>query len=179
MIQPLRVMAQIIGGELSALPAPVQAFHRAALPARFAGRVDVEPAEHPLARLLARLIGLPTREQHGALVVEVQPTAEGERWTRQFDGRQMSSSLTADGALLIERLGPLRLVFRLHAAARGIRWQLRSLRLFGLPLPRALAGDVWAQESAEGGHYHFDVGARLPLIGLLVAYRGRLEVEFD
>jgi hypothetical protein len=46
--------------------------------------------------------------------------------------------------------------------------------VFGIPLPQALAPFGSAYESAEDGRFHFHVEIRLPVIGLIVGYRGWL-----
>ena len=51
---------------------------------------------------------------------------------------------------------------------------VREWRAFGMPMPRALAPNGAAFQSAENGRFHFDVEIRLRLIGRLVHYRGWL-----
>jgi hypothetical protein len=65
----------------------------------------------------------------------------------------------------------------LDGDAAGIRWELMSVAVLGIPLPRQWFGEVGARESAEGARYCFDVCATLPFIGHLVAYRGWLDVD--
>ena len=44
-----------------------------------------------------------------------------------------------------------------------------------MPLPRALHPVVRTFEREQGGRYHFEVEAHLPLFGLLIRYAGWLE----
>jgi len=51
------------------------------------------------------------------------------------------------------------------------------VQVLGLRLPAAWFEGVSARESEHDDRYHFDVGASLPLAGLLVRYRGWLHVD--
>jgi hypothetical protein len=55
-----------------------------------------------------------------------------------------------------------------------LRYIVRGWRVFGAPLPGALAPRGETSEHAAGGLFNFDVEIRLPLVGLIVAYRGWL-----
>jgi len=63
------------------------------------------------------------------------------------------------------------------AADPGLSWRLVRVRALGLPLPSGWFAGVRAREFERDGRYHFDVAAQLPVVGLLVRYRGWLEVE--
>ncbi|MGH8078215.1 MAG: DUF4166 domain-containing protein, partial [Lysobacter sp.] len=84
--------------------------------------------------------------------------------------------------LLCERLGPVRFGFRLSVEALphagfAIHWRLERVRLLGMPLPVRWFTGVHAREYESKGRYHFDVVAALPVAGLLVHYKGWLDVE--
>ncbi len=55
-----------------------------------------------------------------------------------------------------------------------LRLIVRRWSVFGIPLPLAFAPRGDAYEFAENGRFHFHVEIRLPLAGLVVAYRGWL-----
>ncbi len=59
----------------------------------------------------------------------------------------------------------------------GLSWRLVRVRALGLPLPSGWFAGVRAREFERDGRYHFDVAAQLPVVGLLVRYRGWLDVE--
>lgn len=58
----------------------------------------------------------------------------------------------------------------------GLVWRLVRVRALGLPLPAGWFAGVRAREFERDGRYYFDVAAQLPVMGLLVRYRGWLEV---
>lgn len=164
-----------------ALPATVQAMHGAAPLLRANGLADVTGAGHFPARCLRRLLGLPTPGPRQALALTIERHGTREVWARRFTGRCMQSTLDrrAGSPLLYERLGPATLGFALHRDGDAIDWQLRSLHVFGLSLPRALRGRVFSRSGVREGRYCFSVDVRLPLLGQLIAYDGWLEPQLD
>lgn len=78
--------------------------------------------------------------------------------------------------MLCERLGLATFGFRLALVDGAVAWRVVRVRVFGVSLPARWFTGVGARESAEDGRYRFDVWAALPLTGLLVHYRGWLDV---
>ncbi len=168
---------ELLGGDYVRLPAAVRAFHDTPLPARFHGRARIRAATRWPARLAARVAGLPRADADVALTVDVEHRDGGEFWRRDFAGTIMHSTLVRHGGLLRERLGWLRFQFQLIVNAAGIDWQVRSVHLFGLPLPVGLFRAVRAREYELDGRYRFEIDAGLPLFGHVVAYDGWLEPQ--
>ncbi|HZX70999.1 MAG TPA: DUF4166 domain-containing protein [Rhodanobacter sp.] len=164
-----------------ALPAPVQAMHGDAPILHAAGIADVAGADHFPAHCLRRLLGLPAPGPQQALALTIERHGTREIWTRRFTGRRMQSVLDRrpDSPLLYERLGPATLGFALHRDGDTIDWQLRSLHVFGVPMPNALRGRVLSRSGVRDGRYHFSVDVRLPVLGQLIAYEGWLELQPD
>ncbi|HYM86593.1 MAG TPA: DUF4166 domain-containing protein, partial [Pseudoxanthomonas sp.] len=71
--------------------------------------------------------------------------------------------------------------FRLTVEQGVIVWRVARVHALGLPLPARWFRNVIAyesdHESERDGRYLFDVMAAMPVIGLLVHYRGWLHVE--
>lgn len=160
------------------LPLAVQTMHGAAARLETRGVADVTGARHLPARWLRRLLGLPQPGVDQPLMVTFERQGTREVWTRRFARRRMRSVLSRrdDSPLLYEQLGPARLGFALRHDGNAIDWQLRSVHLLGLPLPRALQGEVLSRSGVCDGRYRFQVDVRLPWLGQLVAYDGWLEV---
>ncbi|MGO4702862.1 DUF4166 domain-containing protein [Dyella sp. 2RAB6] len=162
----------------SLLAEPVRRMHGGRASLRASGEAQVEGATHPFARLLRRLLGLPEPGAGQALTVTIERHGTREVWTRHFAAGRMRSTLEhAAGSLLRERLGPVWLYFELRREGDAIDWRLRQGKLLGLPLPRACFGSVFSRSLAEQGRYVFQIETRLPGVGLLIAYRGWLEIE--
>lgn len=162
----------------SQLAPAVQRMHAEGDVVQASGSADVDGETHLFARLLRRLLTLPEPGVGQAIAVTIERHPTHERWSRHFLRGHMHSTLRADRhGRLYERLGPVTLHFALYRDDDAIEWQLQSVRLLGLPLPRMLCGTVLSRSSMREGRYAFDIDTRLPWIGRLVAYRGWLEID--
>ncbi|TBR36606.1 MULTISPECIES: DUF4166 domain-containing protein [Dyella] len=155
----------------------VQQLHGTPQSLRATGTADVEGSTAWHARLLRRILGLPEPGQDQPITFIIDRQAGSETWTRGFERGQMQSTLMrGPEGLLLERLGPVTLRFRLRCDGDGIDWQLLGARLLGMPLPRFLLGEVYSRSGAKDGRYYFHIDARPPWFGRLIAYRGWLEI---
>jgi hypothetical protein len=107
--------------------------------------------------------------------VNFTPDNGQEAWTRRFGAQTFRSVQFASGGLLAEQIGTSCLVSALEASPDGLALRLEEVRVFGVALPRILHPRVHTFESEQDGRYHFEAGAHLPLVGLLVRYTGWLE----
>ncbi|HEY6940469.1 DUF4166 domain-containing protein [Dokdonella sp.] len=169
------VFERALGSAFDTLDACVRAVHRERGTRRYAGEVEVERGLHPLAALCAWATRLPPAGR-GPIEVEIAAGAADERWSRRVGTHVMRSRLWERDGLLHERLGAVTFVFRLRAHAGAIEWTVERVRALGLPLPSRWFAAVGAREAACDGRYTFDVRAALPRVGLLVRYRGWLDV---
>lgn len=173
-VQPT-VFQQALGAAFFNLPAPVRRLHAVRGTSRYAGIASVERGRNPLARLCARVAGLPGVMQDVPITVEFTADARGETWRRDFGGTRMQSRLAFKDGLLRERIGPLQFRHALLANAGAIWWRVAGVRLFGvLPLPARWFRGVRCCERADEARYRFDVEARLPLVGQVIRYEGWL-----
>lgn len=102
---------------------------------------------------------------------------KGERWTRMFADHAMPSQLWDANGLLREKLGLTTFGFRLDVHDGELTWRVERVSALGIRLPARMFRGVVARESERDGRYRFDVRAELPIVGLLVHYRGWLDVE--
>ncbi|KAF1719741.1 DUF4166 domain-containing protein [Pseudoxanthomonas wuyuanensis] len=163
------------GDGFADLPPSVRALHLRQGRQRYAGQVEVERGKGWLARLFAAATRLPPAGR-GPLLVEIDADARGERWVRHIGGRRMPSRLWFRDGLLCEQLGLARFGFRLDVEGGALAWRVARVHALGIPLPLSWFGEVRARESEQDGRYRFDVRAVLPGVGLLVHYRGWLDV---
>jgi len=168
----------LFGERWRQLATPVQQMHGDTPHVLARGTADVEGATNLPIRWLRYLLGLPEPGLQQPLEVTIERRGTREIWTRRFASKQMRSVLdrVPNSLLLSERLGPITLRFELLRDGEIVDWQLRGARMFGLPLPRALFGEVLSRSGVQDGRYAFQIDTRLPLLGRLVAYRGWLEV---
>jgi Domain of unknown function (DUF4166) len=159
------------------LPARVRKVHEALQTKTYRGQTNIERGTSFLAGILAAATFLPPAGVNIDTDVEIAVIQDGEQWTRNFSGRRMRSRLWASDGLLCERLGLATFGFALSVENGVLFWRVRRVSSLGIPLPAKWFDGVVAREFEEDGRYRFDVRADLPLIGLLVHYRGWLDVD--
>jgi len=172
---------RLVGDGWGVLDEPVRRFH---LRARGAGVFAVRRGEGRFARVVARLLGLPEGGEAVPLLLSVEPHGGGERWRRNFAGREFVTEQGEHaGALMAERTGPFELLFRLTAEGGALAYRQEGaflrVRSLGVRLPRLLAPRVEAWERADEGGVRVSVCVTAPLVGLLIRYEGLVETEED
>ena len=98
-----------------------------------------------------------------------------EIWTRRFGSTTFLSCLRHAGPnRIFESFGPF--TFELHLDVQKGRMAMPVKRgwCFGLPIPSVCLPSSDTEEFAQDKRFHFDVRIALPLVGLLVHYRGWL-----
>ena len=173
MTEPL--YRRLLGPGFDRLPQPVRELHDFTGVSIWDGRADVERGRSLAARIAAALTSLPPEGDDQPLRVTFHAIGEREIWARQFGSALFRSVQYESGGLLHERVGPTTFVFTPLASEEGLALRLDGFRVLGVPLPRALHPVVRTFEREQGGRYHFEVEAHLPLFGLLIRYAGWLE----
>ena len=172
---PPTLFQQALGAAFFNLPETLRRLHGVRGTARYAGIASIERGRGLLARLCARIAGLPKPMRDAPTTVEFVVDAKGETWRRDFAGTRMQSRLRCKDGLLYERLGPLQFRYVLHAGDGAIWWQVAGVRLLGLlPLPSGWFAGVRCREREHQGRYEFLVEAALPLLGPVIRYEGWL-----
>lgn len=171
--------ARLVGASWSELPAAVQRMH-AGPGAQARGVFEVCWSRNPLARLLARLSGLPRPGDAVRVELRVEADGRGEVWRRTFDGRPFVTRQWTEDGLLVERVpGGVELGFALEARAGVLHFQQRRAALclgpLRVPLPRGLAPHVDAQVSGDAAGVRVRVELSAPLAGRLCRYAGLLD----
>lgn len=176
-LPPTRLFQSLLGPAFAELPKANQAMHQIAGPSEARGEARIERGPNLLARLIGGMARMPAAAERAPLLVRFQPVNSfTEQWTRQFGTQAFSSRLSMEAGLLVERLFPLTLRFRLQVVDGVVHWQLQDARVLGLlPMPRWFAPKVEAREWSVADRYHFLAGVSLPGIGLIVRYQGSLD----
>ena len=169
------IYPRLLGPAFATLPLPLRSIHARSGRCLYRGEVEVVRGRGALATLCAWTTRLPPNGR-GVIEVEIDAADTRETWTRRFGRRRMASCLWARDGLLHERLGMLRFGFKLEIEDDVIVWRVERVRALGMRLPRRWFAGVQAREFEREGRYCFDVVAALPGVGLLVGYRGWLDV---
>jgi hypothetical protein len=172
---------RLVGKGWGRLDEPVRRLH---LCARGEGKFAVRQGDGRVARAVARMLGLPRSGEAVPLLLSVEPHGEGERWRRNFAGREFVTVQAEHAAgLMAERTGPFEILFRLTAEGGALAYRqegaflrVKSLRV---RLPRLLAPRVEAWERAAEGGVNVSVRVTSPLTGPLISYEGLVRTEGD
>jgi Domain of unknown function (DUF4166) len=167
---------RLLGADYAQLDTSVQRFHAQQGTVVLEGFAQVSGPSNLAGRLVALLIGTPTRSTQAPIRFQLSAEPQSETWTRYFDGRTMRSRLSGDHGLLCERLGATTLRFAIQARDGKLEQVLVAMRCFGVPVPRLLWPRIVARESGNGERFEFHVEAHVPLVGRVVKYVGHLQL---
>ena len=171
---------KLLGVAFESLPPMLQQLHRSTVTRRWAGHADVRRGGGMLAKLVAAAIGFPKAQSRVPVTVTFSPANDQERWTRSFGGKSFSSVQSygtgRNRHLLVERFGVASFALALVVDDDRLLLVPRRWSVLGIPMPRFLLPDGQSFETERDGQFCFDVEISLPLIGLIVAYRGALHM---
>ena len=163
------------------LAEPIRSLHSARL-VRARGHLRVDRGPNLLARLLATMLRLPRPSVAAETRLTVRVTGNGERWERTIDGRPIATRQYESRQHLAERFGASEFRFALEARERSLFYVQRAAA-FVLGRVRLRIPDVWAprvearEDPAGPTAIRVDVRVTLPLLGLLIAYDGTMELD--
>ena len=169
----------VLGDAWERLPAPIRLLHDVATTLQAEGLASVRRGRGLLANAIAGVLGFPHAGDNIRLRVNFTAAATGEVWRRDFAGRVFASRQYAgrykNEAVIIERFGPLAFAIAFVVGRERMALAIRRWTLWGVALPLAWApfGDCY--EFVDRDRFGFNVEITLPLIGLIVAYRGYLQ----
>jgi hypothetical protein len=164
----------VLGAQFAALDPCLRWVHSGA-PRTLRGSVTVERGSGVVARIAGVLASIPAVMSDAPIEVRIEVSGTGEKWVRLFAGQHlMVSTLKKDGDLLVERLGPGTLEFRLVVREGTLEWVLEHIEAFGIALPLKWFR-IAATIKARDGRYHFVVDSELIGVGRIVRYEGLLD----
>ncbi len=175
--QPL--YQRTLGDAWDRLPAPIRQLHSVAGESSFAGECSVDRGRHPLAWLIATMIGFPDSGATQEISVRLVQQGDGERWIRQVGQRRFSSVQNPGRGrhqwLIRERFGLVAVYMAIVLDGECLRYVIRKWTFYGLPLPsRSARATHMRVESVHRGQFRFDVQISHFLTGLIVRYHGTL-----
>jgi len=177
---PAPLFRRLLGHAYDALPPVIRQAHEVHGVLVLEGKADAASPDHILGTWIAWLFRLPRSGSNMPVRVEMRSEDDGsETWTRIYPGVTMRSNLrNADSRThqVTEVLGPLSIRLHWKPSERGLQLRTISARMFGCPLPNFLRPRSHASETVGAdGQFHFDVPIALPLIGVIVHYKGSLK----
>src|SRR5262249_37672245 len=135
------------------LPEAVRAAHATGPGVTARGSFRIEHGRHPLARVLARLLRLPSPSLAADVHLRVTPRGDGEEWSREIGGQRLVSRQSpVEPNVLAERIRSIEFRFALDASASGLVYRQRGAALalgpLRVPLAARLAPSILATEEA-------------------------------
>ena len=159
----------------------VHRFHTGTASVTAAGILDIDPGKSRLIRVLSRLMWLPPPAVGQAARLRIVRRPEGtsvyERWIRTFGAVSLATRQVRTGDRVGERFGPVELRMRCRAAASDI-WLIPACAAvivgwLRVRLPDLIAPQAYAHAWSSGdGAFDVEVSVRVPLLGVLMSYRG-------
>jgi Domain of unknown function (DUF4166) len=174
---------RVLEGSWTRIAEPVRLAHQTHSVTRGHGRLRVEHGRHLAARVLARVLRLPPPSASADTCLSVFARGGVEYWCRSIEGWRFDSrQYQSNASELAERFGVLELRFRLEENGGDLLFvQHRAAFVLGplrLPIPAWCAPSVKARERPSGpAAIGASVRISLPVIGLLIAYDGTIEIE--
>jgi hypothetical protein len=165
---------RILGASFDSLDPILRRVHDVRSTKRYAGHCDIESDQTLLAKMVAKIAGLPSRGANVAVVVTMNCKDESEKWERLFGAHRMTSVLQCHQGRLRERLGLVVFTFDLKASVDRIDWHLVTAKCWPIPIPITWMLKCSATEAVVDGRYTFDVKAHVRGIGMIVHYKGWL-----
>jgi hypothetical protein len=170
---------RMLGDAWPMLPEPIREMHQLRDTLTATGTATVERGKGVLSRLVALVMGFPHAGSDIPVRVDFRRESGREIWRRDFAGKNFCSTQEEGRGrferLLCERFGPFAFGLALVLDGGRLHLVVRKWSAFGIPMPLALAPRGEAFESADGGRFNFHVEIGLPLVGLIVRYRGWLK----
>lgn len=170
---------RLLGDSFQRLPPPLRAFHGRQDGGRASGRFELVRGRGWLRGGAALIMRLAPAGSDVATRLEVVVAGDCERWVRHFGSHSMVTVQQEQQGLLAEDFGKMRFMFQLTADEAGLRFVLRRVKLFGLPLPLWLAPRVSAIVTGEPHGWHVDARIGVLMLGTLLRYQGSLRPDDD
>ncbi len=168
-----------LGDLYDVLPEQVRALHDNLDVSVWSGTSSVGVGPSRLSAIVRKLIGFPSKGSSVPVTVHMKRSGDREIWTRRFGDQVFHSILKLWGSpksgTVTERFGPFRFVIDLQASDANLEYPITKGWAFGIPLPKWMLPKSQTQETQADGRFQFDVAIGLPLVGLLVHYKGHLQ----
>ncbi len=178
LLAPAPLYHRLLGSAWDTLPAPIREMHDLRGTMTAAGTAQIERGPGLLAALVATLFRFPRSGNDVPVQVRFDERAGREDWRRTFGDHGFTSVQYAGShnyeRLLCERFGPFTFGMGLVSADARLYLVIRKWTFCGLPLPLLLAPRGTSYETVIDGRFNFHVEISMPLVGLVVRYRGWL-----
>jgi hypothetical protein len=171
------LLRRMAGATLDRLHAPVKKLHDVQDATVVFGHTDIDRGPGPISRVVGWLFGFPPAGRRLPTAITILANGGREIWHRRFAGHPILTHLEPAGEarrpVIVERFR-FGVTFALQITERdgSLRFELRGMRVCGIPMPRFLWPLLDAEERSERGGFRFDINIALRGFGRLIHYRG-------
>lgn len=158
-----------LGPRCESIAPSVRFAHRAPLISR--GAFDIMT---PRGNRLARALCLPSSGTDVPVELVATPTPSGARWHRRFGSDTFDTIIEVREGQLVESSTMCSLRFEIEPSDGGVRYRQMAFQP-RRRIPRRLQPLVEAVVLPEGEGWRVDVAVRLPFLGVVCRYGGRME----
>lgn len=171
------VYEKVLGDNFKQLPPGLAMFHSLAGVYNFKGHAKVVGASNVAARIIAKILGLPTRSREVEVNFILTADSNVESWVREFSEQTMHSTLCAESGFIIERLGPVILRSTLTLRGESLQMRITEVTIAGMKVPGWCLPNVIADERSSENKLIFHIEVRWLWLGTLVGYSGFLDLS--
>jgi hypothetical protein len=171
----------LLGSAYDDLPQQVKRLHAGEGTTMWRGQASVKRGSGVFANIMAVLLGFPKSTESTPVTVSFHRGAKGETWQRTF-GKYKFSSFQARGKgrnvhLLTERFGVITAALALVIKDESLYLIPRRVSFLGIPMPKLFLPSGESFECETDGVFNFNVTIKVPVLGLIVAYKGWLKAD--
>jgi len=172
---------RVLTNNWDALPIPLRDIHSINRHQVATGTASVERGRNLASNLIAWVLGFPRAAKSVPVTVIFERDGEAEIWTRQFGEAAFTTRLARASAqstsepVVTESFGPLAFDLLLHIENERLHLNPIAWRLFNVTLPTALLPQGNSYEFVEDNVFAFHIEVRIPIVGLIVRYCGKLD----
>lgn len=170
----------VLNTAYDSLPETVQALHGTNETRIWSGTAQIVRGKNLFANMVAVLFRFPKAATASKICVTLTPKSNGsEIWERNFDGKKFRSvqrlGTGKNEHLLMEKFGPIEVAIALLIKDDKMFLETKSWSFLGILMPKFLMPNGKSFETEENGCFVFNVEIKAPLVGLIVAYKGKLK----
>lgn len=165
---------KILGKDYGKLPSVLQEFHARPDGGNAIGTLIVQRGKGLIRALLARLLQLPCAGDNIPLRLQVIVRKNQEQWIRYFGEQRLMTLQWNEHGYLVEKAGPLRLMFQLTADSTGMTFNIQKNKIGIFTVPSLLMMRVSARATATDTGWNINVVIELPWVGVITTYSGTI-----
>lgn len=171
------VYQKILQDEFEKLGPSLQYSHGSQTLVIASGMIDVEYGTNIFARWLNLIAKMPPKGLQQHVKLRVERNEKEEIWTRDFEGKIFTTIQFEKNGYMIEKSGPAALKFQISVIGNSIHFVQKHTLFFGIAAPKIFSLQSTANSIEDENGWKVDVEVKSPLFGLMLRYKGKVNIE--